>query len=254
VKILLFILFFISCINAENIKLDSIFKKYNIDGTIIISSLDGKKEYIYNEQRAQKRFSPASTFKILNTLISLQEKAVQDEKEIIKWDKKDKHFDSWNKDHSIQTAFPVSCVWFYQELAKRIGIKKYQNYLNKINYGNKQIGKELTSFWLDGELQISAKEQIEFLKKVYQNQLSFEKKHMDVLKKIMIIQENEKHIIHVKTGWASKSHIGWYVGYMETKDDVLFFATNIDMKKLKEAKYRKTITMQALKRVAPKSF
>ncbi|MFT5835981.1 MAG: beta-lactamase class D [Sulfurimonas sp.] len=253
-KIFLFILFLISCIEAKDIKFDSIFKKYNLSGTIIISSLNTNKEYIYNEQRSKKRFSPASTFKIPNTLISLQEKAVQDEKEMIKWDKKDRGWDAWNKDHSIQTAFPVSCVWFYQELAKRVGIKKYQNYLNEFNYGNKQVGKELTSFWLDGELQISAQEQIKFLKKLYQNKLSFEKKYIDVLKNIMITQKNKKHIIHVKTGWASKSHIGWYVGYMEIKDDILFFATNIDMKELKEAKYRKMITMQALEEVSPRSF
>ena len=102
--------------------LTNLFRNKGINGTIVISIMDGTKKYIHDDERANSRMVPASTFKIPNTLIALEEKAVADEKEIIKWDGVDKGMAVWNKDQSIQTAFPSSCVWFYQALAKRVGI------------------------------------------------------------------------------------------------------------------------------------
>ncbi len=72
----------------------------------------------------KKRFLPASTFKIPNTLIALEEGVIQNEKDIIEWDGEDKGWSQWNKDQSLETAFPLSCIWFYQELASRVGDKK----------------------------------------------------------------------------------------------------------------------------------
>lgn len=80
----------LSSANGEDLDLTNIFKSKKLNGTIVISSLDGTQTYIQNEERANKRFLPASTFKIPNTLIALEEGAVADEKEIIKWDGKDK--------------------------------------------------------------------------------------------------------------------------------------------------------------------
>ena len=115
----LFLLFLtISAANAEDSELAKLFSERNIKGTIIISSLDGKTEYLYNKERAEKRFLPASTFKIPNTLIALGEEAISNEREVIKWDGKNREWSAWNKDQTLETAFPISCVWFYQEVAK----------------------------------------------------------------------------------------------------------------------------------------
>lgn len=138
----------------------------NIDATIIVSSLNTGKENIINKERCIQRFLPASTFKIPNTLIALQQGVVKDENEIIKWDGKDKGLKEWNEDQTLKTAFPVSCVWFYQELAKKIGLENYSEYLNKMNYGNKKTGTSVDTFWLEGDIRISAKEQVEFLKEI----------------------------------------------------------------------------------------
>ena len=125
---------------GEDSELANLFKERNLRGTIVIQSFDGAKTYICNDERANTRFVPASTFKIPNTLIALEEGAVSDEKEIIKWDGDDKGLPVWNKDQSIETAFPSSCIWFYQELAKRVGKDKYRSYLGKTKYGNEQAG------------------------------------------------------------------------------------------------------------------
>ena len=61
---------------------------------MVISSLDGKMSYVHNSSRSETRFVPASTFKIPNTLIALEEGAIKNEKEVIQWDGKDRGFDA----------------------------------------------------------------------------------------------------------------------------------------------------------------
>lgn len=243
-------MFFIVCtVNAEEVDLAKLFNERNVEGTIIISSLDGKTEYLHNKTRSEKRYLPASTFKIPNTLIALEEKAIANEKEIIKWDGKDKGWSPWNKNQSLETAFPISCIWFYQELAKRVGNSKYLSYLDKLHYGNKMTGPNLATFWLEGDLKISAREQIDILKKLYKDQLPFKDEHLKILKKIMVVDKTPEYTIRVKTGLAMriKNQHGWYVGYVETSGKTWFFATNICIKRKSDSTYRKEITMEALK-------
>ncbi|MCP4138281.1 MAG: class D beta-lactamase [bacterium] len=242
--ILLITIVFFSCSkdNKHN-TVAGICRNNKINGTIIISSLKTQKEYIFNNKRVNKRFIPASTFKIPNTLIALQEKAIKNENERIKWDGKDRGWPAWNKDHSLATAFPATCIWFYRELARRVGLRKYNAYVNKINYGNKKTGNAVDLFWLEGDIRISAREQIDFLKKIYNEKFNFKKEHYAILKKIMIVENNENFTVRGKTGWAQrvKPQIGWYVGYMETQQDVWFFACNLNIEKKSDAKYRKLL-------------
>jgi beta-lactamase class D len=110
-------------------------------------------------------------------------------------------------------------------------------------------GPNLTTFWLEGDLKISAREQIDFLKKLFQDQLPYKKAHLNILKKIMIVDETPQYVIRAKTGWAMriKPQIGWYVGYVETNGQVWFFAINIDIEQKKDSTYRKEIIMEALR-------
>ena len=114
-----------------------------------------------------------------------------------------------------------------------------------MDYGNKKIGDEITRFWLDESLKITTFEQIKFLKRFHTNDLPFKIEDMNILKEIMIDEKSEDYIIRAKTGWEGK--YGWYVGYVETKDDVWFFATNIDTKTKDDLPKRKEITLEALR-------
>ncbi len=225
-------------------EVEEVFKKYKVEGTIVIESLNKKKINIYNDKRASELFSPASTFKIPHSLIALNEGIVKKDSVIV-WDKKIREYESWNKDQILLTAFKSSCVWCYQEFASKIGVEKYKKYLKELNYGNKKIGDDVTRFWLDESLEITTFEQIKFLKRFYTNNLPFKIEDINLLKEIMIDEKNENYIIRAKTGWEWK--YGWYVGYVETKDDVWFFSTNIDTKSKDDLPKRKAITLEVLK-------
>jgi beta-lactamase class D len=182
-KLILFTSLVLNVASANEKDLESIFKKAKINGTIVLSSLKNNRKYVHNNSRAIKRYIPASTFKIPNTLIALEEKVIEDEYEIIIWDGKKRFYEAWNKDQTLQSAIAISCVWCYQKLAKKIGNEKYLDWLRKIDYGNKKTGLDVSTFWLEGNLKISAVEQIAFLKKLYKNDLPFQQKNLDITKK-----------------------------------------------------------------------
>jgi beta-lactamase class D len=230
---------------CEDTDLGKLFTDRMVDGTILISSLDGSQTYVHNERRANTRFVPASTFKILNTLIALDEGAIADDKVTIEWDGKDKGVKAWNRDQTLETAFKSSCIWFYQELARRVGTKSYEGHLEKAAYGNARPGPELRTFWLKGDLKISATEQVEFLKKIYRREPPYRPSSYEILQRIMTVEQEPTYTLWGKTGWDQK--IGWFVGYVEAKDKVWFFATNIDITSPEQARYRQEIVVEALR-------
>lgn len=226
------------------------FDQYGHTGCFVFYDLN-KDEYIrYNPNRCSERFIPASTFKIFNSLAGLETGAVNDENEIMKWDGEKRFYDAWNQDLNLKDAFKYSAVWFYQELARRIGEEKMQHYININHYGNEDISGGIDRFWLDGGIRISADEQIEFLKNIYNNEVKFSQRSIDILKRIMIYEKTDEYIIRAKTGWAIrvKDQVGWFVGYVEKNDNVYFFALNVESKNPEEGFVsRKEITFKILK-------
>jgi len=248
----LFIAFFVFLFSvqavAEDQAIAKLFAQRGIDGTIVISSLHSGQTFIHNDPRANRRFTPASTFKIPNTLISLEEKAISGKGDLLKWDGHTYDFPDWNRDQTLESAFKVSCVWCFQELARRVGIEKYRGYLRKSAYGELREPFEVTTFWLDGSLEISAMEQVEFLKKVFQRSLPFSPSSYETLRQVMMVEQTPAFTMRAKTGWSGKpKQIGWYVGYVETSSDVWFFATNFAVSDKKDLPLRQELTCEALK-------
>ena len=244
----LILAFFSIQADAKDPAIAKLFAQQHIEGTMVIASLHEHKTFIYNNPRAKRRFPIASTFKILNSLIALEEQAISGTDEVLKWDGQLYDFPDWNRDQTLATAFKVSCVWCYQELARRVGPEKYRNYLHNLEFGELREPFEATSFWLDGALTISAIEQVEFLKKVYLRTLPFSTKTYETVRQIMQVEQTPHYTLYAKTGWATRSspQVGWYVGYVETAKDIWFFATNLEIRNKNELPLRQQLTRSAL--------
>jgi beta-lactamase class D len=233
---------------AEDADLAQLFKREGVSGTLLIQSIRSGQRLVHDDARAGKLFPVASTFKVFNTLIALEEGAIENADSAIPWDGQHHAFESWNRDQTLMSAFKASCVWCYQALARRVGTTKYKDYLSQAGYGELQEPFELTEFWLDGSLRISAEGQIDFLRKVTERRLPFRNATYDTLKQIMLAGENSSSRLYAKTGWATRHspQIGWYVGYVETTDDIWLFALNMNIRNQSDLPFRQKLVLEAL--------
>lgn len=227
------------------------FDDLGINGSIIIYDLDRDRFDRHNPSRNNTAFLPASTYKIPNSLIALETGVIKDDVAVLTWDGIERGFadspiEEWNQDLNIRLAFKYSAVWFYQVLARRIGYQRMQDFVERIQYGNQNIGakENIDNFWLSGELRITPQEQIAFLRRLYQNNLPFSQRNINLVKDIAIAEQTSNYVLRGKTG--ATSEIGWYVGYLEQNDNVYFFATNIDIIAEKDLAARLEVTKLCL--------
>lgn len=191
------------------------------DGSAVIVDLNSSDTKHFGTF-TDERLSPCSTFKILNSLIALDSGVIKDENEIIPWDGKIRQYDFWNKDHAMRSAISVSAVWFYQELARRIGQKRMQEMVSKVDYGNNNTSKTLIDFWLgEGSLKISLSEQVLFLSQLIRQDLPFSKRSMEIVKDIIRLDST----FFGKTG--SCGGVGWFVGFSQEPQSTKVFAFSL---------------------------
>ncbi len=211
------------------------------DGCFVISKVDNREHYYFNKDQCKEQFSPCSTFKIVNSLIALETGVASNTELVIKWDsirdplanelKDVDPFKYWIQDQSMKTAIKYSVVWYYKEIARRIGEKQMTNAINDLNYGNKNISGGIDRFWLCSSLKISAIEQTHFLRRFYNERLhGFTAKNIKEVKDIILYEETESYKLYGKTGGGKCSAdyvIGWYVGFVETEKGPYVFAMNM---------------------------
>ena len=199
------------------------------DGAFVIFDAGARHYVRYNPERSAERFLPASTFKIFNSLVSLESGVVKDEHEVLRWDGVVRSIKEWNRDLDMADAFRLSAVWFYQEMARRVGESRMRSWVEREHYGNMDIGGGIDHFWLDGRLRISADEQIGLLRRLHERKLDFSERSMGIVERIMVIDSAAGYTLRGKTGWASGSfgELGWLVGWVERGGRVYYFAMNI---------------------------
>ncbi len=229
--------------------MEKFFDGADVTGGILIYDWRKNKYLVYNRERINRGFVPASTSKIIHSLIFLETDALRDENEILKWDGVRRQVAAWNQDHNLRSAFKASAVWFYVEASKRVGREVMQNYYNLANYGNRNTNDFGRDYWNKGDLLVTQKEQIAFLVRLYENRLPFSARSIETVKDILISEKTDQYVLRAKTGWSNAytPQIGWLVGYVERGRDVYFFATEIDIKKDEDAAKRLEITKNILK-------
>lgn len=239
-RVLLSILFLASITSCSVNKaknetaLATYFDSRGVDGCFtMFNNADGRVT-VYNMQLDTQRFSPASTFKIVNSLIALESGVASNEQYLIPWDKVERPNAEWNKDLTLTQAFRASAVPYYQELARRIGKDTMQRWLDSLQYGTTKIQSPIDSFWLNNDLRVSPDEQLGMLKRLYFDQLPFSKRSQQLVRDMMLQEDNTQYQLSYKTGLgkdASGMPIGWLVGWIEENRHPYFFVTFVRAKK-----------------------
>jgi beta-lactamase class D len=208
---------------------------------------------LQSEGDCDTSYSPCSSFKITLALMGYDAGILKDEMNP-EWPFKkgyDDFRDTWKQDQTPKSWMKESCVWYSQVLTTKLGIKKFQDYVTKFGYGNKDLagdkGKNngLTNAWLSSSLEISSLEQVAFLEKMLAGTLPIKPYAIEMTKNILFLEE-------LKNGWklygktgsgyllnedrTQKLEIkhGWFIGWIVKGDKKIIFVNHIVDNKIEE--------------------
>ncbi len=239
------IVFTLASCTLNKAKINNDLKKYfdsaHVDGSFSLLNNQAGTITVYNMKLDTQRVSPGSGFDIVNSLIGVQAGKITDENMIIKWDGTERSHPEWNKDLTMKEAFHISADPYFQEIAKRTGRDTMKLWIDSIQYGNKNISGPVDSFWLNGNLKISPDEQLGLMSKLYFDQLPFQKYAQQMVRNVMLMEDNTLYKLSYKTGNGldeKNNPLGWVMGWIEENRHVYFFVTlikssekNMDMNK-----------------------
>ncbi len=195
------------------------FDAKGVRGTFVLFDPAKDRYLVFNEARARQRFIPASTFKIANALIGLEVGSIAEEREVFPWDGKPKLRPSWERDQTLMTGMRESTVWMFQEVARRTGKARMKEWLDRLDYGNRDMKGGIDLFWLQGGLRISATEQVEFLRRLSEGALAATQRSQRLVRNAMVFEKTPAYTLYAKTGTtgASGNPVAWWVGWIERK-------------------------------------
>lgn len=211
----------------------------NMDGCFLLYNLKTNTfDKVIGEERCRKQLPACSTFKVPLAVMAFDSGVLKDENVVLKWDGKKDIREASNKDHTAKTWMSDSIVWFSQRITPKLGKNKFQNYLNTFDYGNKDLSAGITEAWLISPsdkvpaLKISAYEQIEFMKKLWTNQLPVSPRSMQLARDITYIETSPNGFkLNGKTGsnfhdTQKKVHLGWFISHVQKADQEYLAVAN----------------------------
>lgn len=228
-----------------------------INGAAVIFDTTENCYQIYNLELADTRRSPCSTFKIISSLIALENGIIKVDDSTREWSGEIFGIEEWNRDIDFSDAFHSSCVWYFRQVIDEIGQQAMQEELNKLPYGNADISDweglntgnsnpALTGFWLESSLLISPKEQAEVMENIFNGKSEYSEQTIDQLEQVMLLPEQNGTDISIygKTGMGKVQGIvvdSWFTGFADSADKRISFCVYLgesDGKDVSSAKAR----------------
>lgn len=215
-----------------------------LNGAAVVYDVANKRYIMYNGDLALTRSSPCSTFKIISSLIALENGILEPEDSTRTWSGEIFWNEDWNKNIDFSEAFRTSCVWYYRQVIDDIGKDMMQKELEKLQYGNCDISdwegrlntnnnnRDLTGFWIESSLMISPKEQVEVMERIFGENSGYSEETQNELKQVMLVSEQERTDISIygKTGMGKTGGIvvdAWYTGFVEGKAGKIYFCVHL---------------------------
>jgi len=220
---------------------------------VVVDAGDGSTLVRIDPGRAATPMPPCSTFKIPNALIALAAGAVTLQDNAIRRDRQAVPAEEWwprrwDQDHDLTSAIRNSVVWYFQELARRVGEAEMQRRLDELGYGNRDVSGGIDRFWLSSSLLISADAQVDFLRRLVRGELPFDAAHVAFVRDALRLdsgpaagaepeEENGAWDLFGKTGSCelpSGAWVGWLVGWVERPPAKYVYAFNVEAPSYRE--------------------
>nr|WP_246521717.1 BlaR1 family beta-lactam sensor/signal transducer [Ornithinibacillus massiliensis] len=213
---------------TEYIDLENYFTGYR--GSFVLYDSQARQFKIYNKELSTTRISPDSTYKIYSALLGLEANVISPNDTFIKWDGTKYSYNAWNQNQDLSTAMANSVNWYFQTIDREVQQDVIQAFIEQIDYGNQNLSSRSEPFWLESSLKISPVEQVKLLDAFYNNRHGFIEENIQTVKSAIKLEEKEGVSLYGKTGTGKvngKNINGWFIGFVETKNNTYFFATNI---------------------------
>ncbi len=230
----------------------ALFREHGASGTFVLLDAATGETTLADAGRAARRLVPASTFKIPNSLIAFETGVVADADTVLPYGGGRTSNPAWARDMSLRAAMPISNVPIFQEVARRVDLARYRDWLARLDYGNRDPGTVVDRFWLDGPLRISATEEARFNARLAQKALPASERSQTLVHDIVRLESAGGATLYGKTGWFVKrgeTSIGWWTGWVERGSRIHAFTLNMDMPEMAMAPKRLEIGRAALKRL-----
>lgn len=208
-----------------------------ITGCAVLYSPSENKYSLYNKDMAEQEVSPYSTFKIISTLIGLHNDIIKDETSTMNYDGTQYPNSEWNENLTLQKAFQTSCIWYFHQIINSAGEQEVKKELSELKYGNCDVSawegsninpyKELNGFWLGSSLKISPYEQVGVLSKIFEGKSFYDSQNVEILKKIMLIEDGQEKKVYGKTGSGTNGE-AWFIGFTEKGQQREYFAIYLE--------------------------
>ena len=222
---------------VERDDLASLFEDAGVDGTFVLYDVRAGSAVVVGVEQARERAVPASTFKLPNTLISLETGVVSDIDEVVS--------PEGEEEASLREALPTTDVSVHHEVAHRIGYDRMSTWVDRFDYGNRQVGQdgELGRFWVEGPLEISAVEQATFLAALARAELPVEVEHQEALQELVAMEEGSGYRLFGRTGLGAQAEPapGWWVGWVESDQDLHTFALRLNVEQDGDVELRESL-------------
>jgi beta-lactamase class D len=201
-------------------------------------------EFLLKEGKScDVRYSPGSTFKIALSVMGFESGILKDDNHPIWHSKEPVKFLKayWDGDKTPSSWMRYSVVWYSQILTTKLGMKKFQSFVDQFDYGNRDLSGNpgendgLIRSWISSSLLISPSEQINFIEKLARNQLPASKESQVKTKNLMRLYDesvsSDNWEIYGKTGTdidkKTKEHRAYFVGFAERNGEIISFVSHL---------------------------
>ena len=201
-----------------------------LEGSFVLYDMEHSIYTIHNRDMSVLRVPPNSTYKLISTLIGLETGILEYYASYREWDGTIHPFDSWNQNHDLTSAMQSSANWYFQDIDIQIGAEMHYNYLTQLSYRNRNTSGRNTDFWNESSLLIFPVEQVRLLTNLYQDNTTFDERHVGSLMNTMRLSESDGSVLTGKTGTGivnDRFINGWFIGYVETGTQTFAFAAYV---------------------------
>ena len=205
------------------------FDDRGVKGAFVLFKPMRERYRVHNALRAERRVLPAATFDIANALVGLEVGSIADENEVFGWDGRTKPLEAWERDHALASGMREGVAWMFQEVARRTGKVRMREWLERLEYGNRDLSGGIDHFWLQGGLRVSAMEQVRFLHRLAEGRLPMTQRAQRLVRSALALEKTRERTLYALPGAVATGPeaVAWWLGWIERKGrPQAYFAMN----------------------------